>query len=160
MKAGLALLMFFAASLQADAAEVHRMKRKAVSGKEILVGVATRWGKECRSIGVPEVRLDAAPDHGFVCIRTGLVTPTNLLFGRDDARCLRTPMSGVQIVYQSRLGFAGSDSVGYTLRFPRGDRPIVVDINVAPAATMPKQASPMFERQPQGPMPECVALVS
>ena len=140
--------------------EPGHYRRKAESGRETVVGIGVRYNKACQSTGVPEVSIDAAPKHGFVCVRIGQVRPRNLIFGKGR-HCLNELMSGLQIVYQSRSGFSGGDAIGYTLKFPPGDRALVVDIDVSPAAgAAPKQPTSLFEPQPTGRAPECVALVS
>ena len=156
---GLATFVLSAAVVSA-AAEPGHYRRKAESGQEAVVGVGVRYNKACQGTGVPEVSLDAAPEHGFVCARIGPVRPRNLIFG-SGKHCFHKLMTGLQIVYQSRLDFSGMDAVGYTLKFPRGNRALVVDIQVKPVVgAASKQANPLFERQPTGRMPDCVALVS
>jgi hypothetical protein len=147
-------------SSQSAAADPLRYRRAAVGGKELVIGIGARWNKACQSTGVPQVILDAAPEHGFVCIRRGTVKPRAIIFG-GAAQCLDTPMDGVQLVYQSRSGFSGRDLVGYTLKFPRGDRSYSVELTVAPAqGAVPLDNPSLSERQPTGVAPECSALVS
>ena len=156
---GLAAVVMLGTSAVAECEPGH-YRRKAESGRETVVGIGVRWNKTCQSVGAPEVWLDSAPANGFVCVRTGMVRPRNLLFG-GAAHCLQTPMEGVQIVYRSRSGFRGADAVGYTLKFPRGTRSLTVDIDVMPAtggAIRPPDS--LSERQPSGRAPECAALVS
>ena len=160
LTAGLGACLLLAALQPADA-DVYRYKRKIESSKKAVIGIGARWTKTCQSKEAPQVFLDAAPEHGFVCIRTGLVKPKNLLFGNAE-QCLNTPMAGIQIVYRSRAGFAGDDLVGYTLKYPRGERHYTVSLSVSAAdgAVKSRDNAAMFERQSPGPAPECVALVS
>ena len=146
-------------ALQSAAADRHRYRRAAVGGMEKVIAIGTRFNKACQNIGVPQVILDAPPEHGFVCIRNGTVQPHNLVFG-NAVQCLDKPMNGVQLIYRSRAGFFGRDEVGYTLKFPRGDRSYLVEVMVkAPGATT-QDSLLMSDRQPTGIIPECMALVS
>jgi hypothetical protein len=156
---GLALALG-SADGSAKSMEVARNRRAAESGKDTVIGIGARWDKACRSTGVPQVWLDEPPAHGFVCIRAGLVRPRNLLFG-NAGQCLMKDIDGVQVVYRSQAGFAGSEALRYTLKFQRGAQPVMVDIRVTPAAGGPRNGREApFERQPPGEMPGCAALVS
>jgi hypothetical protein len=70
-------------------------------------------------------------------------------------------MNGIEIIYQSRSGFTGADTLTYTLRFPRGDYTLAVDIRVTPPSGKPDYGNtPLYERQSPGLAPECAALTS
>lgn len=153
-------LTMLASAARAQNTNPLRYKRSVVSGKEAVVGFGVRWNNACRVIGVPEVALDVAPERGFVCIRRGVSAARNVLFG-GATHCLNDPkMNGVQVIYQSRLGYAGDDLFGYTLKYPRGARRYLVTIDVKPGSVNRTRDQSMLERQPHGPMPECAALVS
>jgi hypothetical protein len=159
--AALALGLALGAGSQSAVADPLRYRRAVLGSEEAVIGIGTRFNKACLNIGVPQVVLDVAPEHGFVCIRSGTVKPRNLLFG-TAAQCLDTPMKGVQIVYRSRTGFTGNDRLGYTMKFPRGERHYAVDLRVSVAGGNgnSQDNAAILERQPPGPMPECAALVS
>jgi hypothetical protein len=161
MNAALALTVLLSTGLQAIGGDILHYGRKVASSREAVVGTGVRWNKACQSTGVPQVWLDIAPEHGFVCIRIGTVRPRNIFFGGSD-QCLKTPMDGAQVIYRSRSGFTGIDSIGYTLKFPKGDRRLAVAISVMPntGPAMPQDSPALFERQTSGPVPECAALVS
>ena len=139
---------------------VGRLRRATESGKELGIGIGARWNKACKSTGIPQAVLDAAPEHGFVCLRTGLVKPSNVLFG-GAKHCMPLEIEGIEVVYRSRPGFDGTDTLGYTLKFPRGTKPYNVEIRVKPAPGVGRRANdPSFTRQPVGEIPSCAALVS
>jgi hypothetical protein len=156
---GLAAIVFSTEALAKDL-PVGRMRRATESNKEVGIGIGARWNNACKSVGIPQVQLDTAPAHGFVCLRSGLVKPSNVLFG-GAKHCMPLEIEGVEVVYRSRPGFDGTDTLGYTLRFPRGTKPLIVDIRIKPAAgTARKDNDPTFTRQPPGEIPSCAALVS
>lgn len=137
-----------------------RLRRATESGKELGIGIGARWTRACKSAGVPQAVLDAAPEHGFVCLRTGLVKPSNVLFG-GGKHCMPLEIEGIEVVYRSKPGFDGTDTLGYTLKFPRGTKPYHVEIRVKPAAGATRRDNdPTFTRQPTGEIPSCAALVS
>ncbi len=142
-------------------ADTRACRRQAVSNVETIIGVGVRWNKACQSIGFPAIILDSPPANGFICIRLGAVKPHSILRGNAD-HCLRVPMQGAQIVYRSRPGFDGADSVAYTLKFPRVEQSYNVGIKVHAPAGAPAAPNAGFglERQRPGPAPECTALVS
>lgn len=141
-------------------ADVRHIKRASVSNVPTTIGIGVRWNKACESIGVPDVQIDMPPANGFVCILRGKVTPRHVIFG-GARHCLEIAMSGVDIVYQSRSGFSGQDTFTYTLKFPRGDRTLAVNIQVKPSSRGERYSNnPLYERQRSGPAPECAALTS
>ncbi len=156
---GLAAIVFSTETLAKDL-PAGRLRRATESGKELGIGIGARWTKACKSVGAPQVVLDAAPEHGFVCLRHGLVKPSNVLFGGAQ-HCMPLEIEGVEVVYRSRPGFDGTDTLGYTLKFPRGTKPYQVEIRVKPAAgAVRRDNDPTFTRQPIGEIPSCAALVS
>jgi hypothetical protein len=141
-------------------AEVRHVKRTSVSNVPTTIGIGARWNKACESIGIPDVRIETPPANGFVCIRRAKVTPRHVIFGGAQ-HCLGIAMSGIKIVYQSRSGFTGPDTLTYTLKFPRGDQTLAADIRVKPSSRgSGYDNNPLYERQMSGPAPECAALTS
>ncbi len=70
-------------------------------------------------------------------------------------------MNGLEIVYQSRSGFTGADTVTYTLKFPRGDYTLAIDIRVKPSSGKAEYGgNPLYERQSPGLAPDCTAFTS
>jgi hypothetical protein len=141
-------------------AKVRHIKRTSVSNMPTTIGIGVRWNKTCESIGIPDVRIDTTPAHGFLCIRRAEVTPQHVIFG-GARHCFGIPMNGLEIIYQSRSGFTGADTLTYTLKFPRGDYTLAVDIRVKPSSGKTEYGnSPLYERQSPGLAPECAALTS
>lgn len=129
-------------------AETRSYRRHAPTNTEAVIG-----------IGVPVVILDQPPANGFVCVRKGTVRPQSMLIG-GSRQYLNTPMQGAQIVYRSRAGFGGTDTVGYTLKFPRVEGTYRVQIDVQNPGGQRATPDTGFQRQQSGPIPECAALVS
>ncbi|MCP9628081.1 hypothetical protein NML43_13390 [Rhodopseudomonas palustris] len=142
-------------------AETAYLRRTVPSDTETMIGIGARFDKACRSVGLFDVLLDEPPQHGAVCVLTGEVRPTRLFAG-SGTKCLGQPMPGVQMMYRSDPGYAGRDTLRYTLKSPRISKPHQFTIEVRATSKIKGGRRPDVEqpRQSPGPMPACVALTS
>ncbi|WBU30477.1 hypothetical protein OOZ54_02965 [Rhodopseudomonas palustris] len=142
-------------------AETAYLRRTVPSDTETMIGIGARFDKACRSVGLFEVLLDEPPQHGAVCMLAGAVRPTRLFAG-SGTKCLGQPMPGVQIMYRSDPGFAGRDTLRYTLKSPRISKPHQFTIEVRATSKIEggRRLDVEQPRQSPGPMPTCVALTS
>lgn len=139
--------------------------KKVTEAHELSLGGFARPNRNCEGGNLPEISLDRAPEHGFVCLRRGEVRMKKM-FGPNQDRCVNRMTSGIHVIYRSDVGYAGSDKVRYTVRFPKAQPSFDVDLTVVPDGASPNAVGrssatrSVKDGQSLGPIPECSALVS
>jgi hypothetical protein len=120
---------------------------------------------DCSPVPPPAFDLEVPPSHGIVCLR-----PTNypigFTWGLMD-HCLGKKGSGVNVIYLPRHGYAGADTLRYTMLAPVYPEKITVNLTIVrdvpalPGAVPADISSPANDTpQSSGPIPPCSALVS
>jgi hypothetical protein len=164
--ARLVLALAFWAMSNPVAAEEGRLNKTVWSAQDASIAGYARTNATCEGIEPPIIFLDKPPEHGTVCWRSGKIRMNAVVEGNLN-HCVGKVVAGVVVRYMSRRGYAGSDKVGYTVRFPRANHPVDVELTVrARASARSGMQSPyvdgMDSEQPEvaGPMPKCVLLMS
>ena len=151
-------LAFFSLAAAASAADIHKLKRTAVTYKERQVGnYFISISDTCESRKLPEIDLNVPPAGGTVCARPGIGLLHNVWDGTRQ-HCIGKKMFGALVIYRSFASFTGLDTMQYTIR---GTPSRTYEVEIAEEAgppTAPSSAPP--EPQKAGPMPECPPLVS
>jgi hypothetical protein len=135
------------------------------AGHEMTLGGHVRIDRNCLSIGVPRIDLEQPPAHGIMCLRPADV-PLQYLVGNAPSSCLGRKAAGVRVFYRSYDGYTGKDEARYTVRFPRSQVNVDVDLTIVPderppiSGVPPADGVPAEEAQTPGPMPACAALES
>jgi hypothetical protein len=159
--AALGLFILGAPSL----AQVQLWKTTKAAHDVFLDGYA-RTNNKCESIDPPTIYVDQPPKHGIVCSRNG-----DLLLRKtvenDLSHCLSKRAHGIHVIYLPRKGYAGPDTVRYTVRFPTVQHTVDVVLTVLPDDSQPRDVAPADISAPigdvsqmPGPLPVCAALVS
>jgi hypothetical protein len=137
---------------------------KAAHG--VFIEGYARTDNECESIEPPTVYVDKPPRHGIVCFRKAdlrlrTTVENNLM------HCLGRSAHGIHVIYMPRQGYAGPDTVRYTVHFPKTQHAVDVILTVLPDDQQPSNAAPSAGgpvigdvSQTPGPLPVCAALVS
>ena len=103
---------------------------KGVAGKPIQVGIYLNVQPDCSSGPLPSIRLLTPPGNGTISIKRGKVSATNY------KQCLALEVPGFIAFYQSKVDFAGTDTVTLEVKFPQGRtelQRITINVGVAPA---------------------------
>ncbi len=151
--------------LCAPAAAQSHVSKSTTARHELSIGGYARTNRNCEGVNLPEVHLDQAPEHGVLCLRRGNVR-LKIMFGPDLQQCVDKRTSGVHIIYRARAGYSGADKVRYTVRFPKAQHSVDVDLTIHPDVSPSDRAlkdrdAPVDDNgQPLGSIPECSALVS
>jgi hypothetical protein len=145
-------------------AQVQLTKSTKAAHEVFLEGYA-RTDNKCESIDPPTVYVDKPPKHGIVCSKNA-----DLLLRKtvenDLSHCLRRKAHGIHVIYVPSKGYAGPDTVRYTVRFPTTQHTVDVILTVLPDAPEPGKSTPAdtgamgLVSQMPGPLPVCAALVS
>jgi hypothetical protein len=144
----------------------ERIAKTGKAEQPILIREHAAWDEDCAAVPYPAVRLDEPPRHGALCARIENVT-VRYMYAGSVPHCVGHVVRGVRLYYFPRAGFAGSDGLQYSVRYPSADRTVAVTVTVAPgqASTADTKitdiASPLREpRQQPGPVPACSEQVS
>jgi hypothetical protein len=108
-----ALLCVSALTAQAQGESVERQVR-AVSGRDVRVGVYIDIKPDCTSGPLPVIRLLAAPSHGAVTVKRGTLKATNL------KQCLATEVPALVAMYRAAANFNGTDEFALEVSFANG----------------------------------------
>jgi hypothetical protein len=98
-----AVALLCASVLAAGAQDVTERQVKAVPGRDNRVAVYTNIQPDCTSGPLPAIRLVAAPAHGAVTVKRGMLKATNF------KQCLATEVPVFIAVYRPAEGFSGLD---------------------------------------------------
>ncbi len=144
----------------------ERIAKTGKAEQPILIREHAAWDQDCAAIPYPAVRLDQPPRHGAVCARVENVTVRYMYAGTVPHSVGRI-VRGLRLYYFPRAGFAGSDGLQYSVRYPSADRTVAVTVTVAPGqasaagAKITDIAGRLREPQRQpGPVPACSEQVS
>ena len=96
-----------------DGAAIER-QLKAVSGREVRVGVFTDIRPDCTSGPLPAIRLAAAPAHGTVRVKSGTLKATNI------KQCLAIEVPAFVVFYRAAADFSGADVFELEITSPDG----------------------------------------
>jgi hypothetical protein len=111
------------------AQEVRDTAATVLSGKQERVAHHFLAQKDCTARPRPDVRLLESAKHGTVTLRPATVK-TNSIAG-----CPGLEAPAVLVLYQSRQGYEGSDSIRYEIRSDAGQSHTVsVRIDVEPGS--------------------------
>ena len=135
------------------------------AGHEMTLSGHVRIDRNCLSIGVPRIDLQQPPAHGIMCLTAGGCAAA--ISGRQCSKQLsRAQGRRVRVFYRSYDGYTGKDEARYTVRFPRSQVNVDVDLTIVPderppiSGVLPADGVPAEEAQTPGPMPACAALES
>jgi len=78
---------------------------KGQAGRDIRIGVFASISADCKAGPLPTIRLKQPPAHGAVTVKQGKLRSTNL------RQCLAAEVPAFIVVYKSKPGFSGDDSV-------------------------------------------------
>jgi hypothetical protein len=136
---------------------------------EIMVRGHTQTDENCVFRQLPDLRLDAPPRHGVLCLRPADDVPIRYLLSGATERgrlCLGKRVSGVRIFYLPHHDYTGADTFRYTALFSKRYR-FTRDVNlmilpdVPSPGAVPADLAPAGDTpQAPGPIPPCAALVS
>jgi len=140
--------------------------RSTKAAHDVFLDGYARTNSKCESIDPPTFYVDQPPKHGIVCSRNA-----DLLLRKtvenDLAHCLSRRAHGIHVIYLPRKGYAGPDTVRYTVRFPTVQHSVDVILTALPDYPQPPNAAPADTRAPigdvsqmPGPLPVCAALLS
>ncbi len=86
-------------------AQADRVERevKAAPGRDVRVGIYTNIRPDCTSGPLPAIRLLAAPAHGAVSVKRGMLKATNF------KQCLGIEAPAFVAFYRAATDFSGAD---------------------------------------------------
>ena len=101
------------------AAAERKLNRSVDSGKETVIARATFWTQQCQPRSFT-LTITKAPTNGAARITEGKnkIAP-NPQFGQES--CVGQNVAGRQILYQSKPGFHGGDTLVYELVSDKGE---------------------------------------
>ena len=148
----------------------ERIAKTGKAAQPILIREHAAWDEDCAGVPYPAVRLDEPPRHGAVCARVENVT-VRYMYAGTVAHCVGRVVRGLRLYYFPRAGFAGSDGLQYSVRYPSAERTVAVTVTVAPGQASAADANvtdiagplagPLREpRQKPGPVPACSEQMS
>ena len=110
----LGLAAFLAAASGALAAEKNmNLSRNAKSGVDSRLAYSGRWDRNCNSQPV-KITFTRQPQNGTAwSVEADEVLPPSTPGSGDTGRCAGKTVNGKKIMYRSKAGFHGSDTVGY-----------------------------------------------
>ncbi|MGB6542557.1 MAG: hypothetical protein WBF03_17005 [Xanthobacteraceae bacterium] len=98
-----AVALLCVSALAAGAQDATERQVKAAPGRDNRVAVYTNIQPDCTSGPLPAIRLVAAPAHGAVTVKRGVLKATNF------KQCLATEVPVFVAVYRPAEGFSGLD---------------------------------------------------
>jgi hypothetical protein len=102
-----------AASGALAAEKTMNLSRNAKSGEDSRLAYSGRWDRNCNSLPVT-VTITRQPANGTVSVSDAdEVLPTSTPGSGKTRRCDGKTIKSKQIMYRSKPGFRGSDTVGY-----------------------------------------------
>ena len=140
------------------------LARTTKATHNVFIEGYARTDDKCESIDPPTVYVDKPPKHGIVCFRSADLRLRTTV-ENNLAHCLGRSAHGIHVIYAPRAGYAGPDTVRYTVRFPKTQHTVDVILTVLPDDRQPSGATPGGPfigdvSQTPGPLPVCTALVS
>jgi hypothetical protein len=119
----------FGLAAPALAQEVTQTKAVVLTGKQERVAHHFLARKDCTAAPRPDVNLLETAKHGTVTLRPATVK-TNSIAG-----CPTLEVPAVLVLYQSRQGYEGGDSIRYELKSATGQsQTVAVSIDVEPGS--------------------------
>ena len=102
-----------AASGALAAEKTMNLSRNAKSGEDSRLAYSNRWDRNCNSLPVT-ITITRQPANGTVSVSDAdEVLPASTPGSGNTGRCDGKTIKSKQIVYRSKPGFRGSDTVGY-----------------------------------------------
>jgi hypothetical protein len=117
-------------SLPVQAGSQANVTRKVKAGREVPVGYAQRWGKNCEAL-TPKIVLTVPPDHGSICARDFITVAKRNVVSADQT-CVGKRILGLQVIYMARSDYSGHDTADYVIQFPGVVRSTHAEIDVRP----------------------------
>src|SRR5271165_6883854 len=115
LAAALMLCLFLCLSNVARAQANSREREvKALPGRDVRVGIYTNIRPDCTSGPLPAIRLVAAPAHGAVSVKRGMLKATNL------KQCLGIEAPAFVAFYRAARDFNGGDEFELEIAFAGG----------------------------------------
>jgi len=89
------------------------LSRSARSGADSRLAYSSRWDRNCNSHPV-KITFTRQPENGTAwSVEADEVLPPSTPGSGDTGRCAGKTITGKKIMYRSKPGFRGSDTVGY-----------------------------------------------
>ena len=110
---------------------VIERQMKAVSGRDVRVGVFTDIRPDCTSGPLPAIRLSVAPAHGAVNVKRGTLKATNI------KQCLAIEVPAFVAFYRAAAEFTGADVFELEISMQNGRKQrerVVVIVTKSPNA--------------------------
>jgi hypothetical protein len=112
-------------------AQANSVEREitASPGRDVRVGIFTSIRPDCTSGPLPSIRLAAAPAHGTVTVKRGMLKATNF------RQCLATEVPAFVAFYRAAQDYNGADTFDLEISFAAGGKQlqhIRVDVSKKP----------------------------
>ncbi|MBV9392805.1 MAG: hypothetical protein JOZ84_00180 [Methylobacteriaceae bacterium] len=105
--------MLTAASGAWSAEKTMNLSRNAKSGVDSGLAHSGRWNRNCNSLPV-KITFTHQPENGSAwSVEADEVLPPSTPGSGDTGQCAGKTIKGKKIMYRSKPGFRGSDTVGY-----------------------------------------------
>jgi hypothetical protein len=109
---GLAAILA-AASGALSEEKTMNLSRNAKSGLDSRLAYSSRWDRNCNAHPV-KITFTRQPENGTAwSVEAEEVLPPSTPGSGDTGRCAGKTINGKKIMYRSKSGFHGSDTVGY-----------------------------------------------
>jgi hypothetical protein len=110
------IALFFSAFLGGAVAQTNPVEHdlKALSGRDVRVGVYTSIRPDCTSGPLPAIRLAAAPAHGTVSVKRATLKATNV------KQCLAIDVPAFVAFYRAAQNYIGADDFELEVTFAAG----------------------------------------
>ncbi|MBV8826515.1 MAG: hypothetical protein JO220_16120 [Hyphomicrobiales bacterium] len=106
-------VIFSAASGASAAEKTMNLSRNAKSGLDSRLAYSSRWDRNCNSQPV-KITFTRQPENGTAwSVEADEVLPPSTPGSGDTGQCAGKTITGKKIMYRSKPGFHGSDTVGY-----------------------------------------------
>ena len=120
-----------AACVAMAAASELKLTREAKSGVDALIAHERAWDRDCKAQPVT-ITMTQQPKNGTISVVPGTSTiPASTPETGSTGKCAGKTMTGKEIMYRSKAGFSGVDTIAYDV--VRDDRNVgsrTVTINV------------------------------
>jgi hypothetical protein len=106
-----AILAALGSALAAE--KTMNLSRNAKSGTDSRLAYSSRWDRNCNSQPV-KITFTRQPENGTAwSVEADEVLPPSTPGSGDTGKCAGKSVNGKKIMYRSKPGFHGSDTVGY-----------------------------------------------
>jgi hypothetical protein len=109
---GFAAILATASGASAEEKTMN-LSRNAKSGADSRLANSSRWDRNCNSHPV-RITFTRQPENGTAwSVEADEVLPPSTPGSGDTGRCAGKTINGKKIMYRSKPGFRGSDTIGY-----------------------------------------------